>query len=192
MSITMSTMSTTCTTSWLRACQLATLQGGMPTTSCHPATTAPGLQNTPLPPTAKLCWDPKDSLLYAASLPFLFLHSETTPSFLLSKDLKVSIVAGGNDTGLLLVAWLLTSSSSSGCKLTTESGTRTVNLTRCKLTTDWKLKAVSLIPNSHLPLKTPFCNYMQILFERIWKHLFFAFASIQPSILDRLDPTGLI
>ena len=52
---TMSTMSTTCTTSWLRACQLATLQGGMPTTSCHPATTAPGLQNTPLPPTAKLC-----------------------------------------------------------------------------------------------------------------------------------------
>ena len=60
---TMSTMSTTCTTSWLRACQLATLQGGMPTTSCHPATTAPGLQNTPLPPTAKLCWDPKDSLL---------------------------------------------------------------------------------------------------------------------------------
>ena len=49
------TMSTTCTTSWLRACQLATLQGGMPTTSCHPATTAPGLQNTPLPPTTKLC-----------------------------------------------------------------------------------------------------------------------------------------
>ena len=59
---TMSTMSTTCTTSWLRACQLATLQGGMPTTSCHPATTAPGLQNTPLPPTAKLYLDPKDSL----------------------------------------------------------------------------------------------------------------------------------
>ena len=44
---TMSTMSTSCTTSWLRACQLATLQGGMPTT-------APGLQNTPLPSIAKL------------------------------------------------------------------------------------------------------------------------------------------